>query len=102
MPEPKKYAGGCHCGKVRFEAVVDLSRVVECNCSFCSRRAPALTFAPPDQFKLLSGEGSLTDYQFREHHRHHFFCSSCGLGALRQGAQPGGREMYAVNVRRLD
>ena len=102
MPQAQKYLGGCHCGKVRYEATADLSRVVECNCSFCSKRAHALTFVPPEQFKLLSGEAALTDYQFGEHNRHHFFCSTCGIGPFGRGTQPDGRQMIAVNVRCLD
>ncbi|HWL89462.1 MAG TPA: hypothetical protein VNO21_26845 [Polyangiaceae bacterium] len=38
MSERKTYRGRCHCGKVHFEVTTDLGRVVECNCSHCSRK----------------------------------------------------------------
>jgi hypothetical protein len=102
MAEVKTYVGGCHCGRVRYEVTADVSQVWECNCSFCSRRAHLLKFVMPDEFKLLSGEAGLTDYQFREHNRHHYFCSACGIGAFNKGVQPDGRLMIGVNVRCLD
>ena len=29
----KRYRGGCHCGRVRFEVTSNLSQVVACNCT---------------------------------------------------------------------
>ena len=40
MTETKTYSGGCHCGRVRYKAEVDLSRVMSCNCSICRKRKP--------------------------------------------------------------
>ncbi len=102
MPEAKKHTGGCHCGKVRYEVTTDLATVIQCNCSICSKRAHLLTFVPKDQFKAISGEGSLTDYQFNKHHIHHLFCSACGVGSYATGTNPEGKAMVAINVRCLD
>ncbi len=30
--------GGCHCGRVRFRAGVDLERLSHCSCSICTRK----------------------------------------------------------------
>ena len=102
MAETKTYAGGCHCGKVRFEVKTDVSRVLACNCSICSKAGWLLAFAPVEQFTLLSGEDVLSDYQFGKKRAHHLFCAGCGVRSFSRGKAPDGREMYAVNVRCLD
>ena len=102
MAEMKTYTGGCHCGKARYEASTDLEMVVNCNCSICEKRGLLLTFVPPEQFKLLSGEGELKDYQFNKKVIHHFFCPDCGVESFAHGKGPDGKAMYAVNVRCLD
>ena len=33
----KTYAGGCRCGKVRYEAQADIGEVIMCNCSRCRK-----------------------------------------------------------------
>ena len=102
MGEMKTYTGGCHCGKVRYEVTSDLSYVMDCNCSICSRKGHVLTFVPASQFTLLSGENAVTDYQFNKHVIHHTFCSTCGISSFASGKRPDGTEMRAINVRCLD
>jgi len=102
MADMKTYTGSCHCGSVRFEASTDLNKVLQCNCSICSRAGYLLTFVPPEQFKLLQGEEQLKDYQFNKKRIHHLFCSNCGVHSFGQGTGPGGKQMYAVNVRCLE
>jgi len=102
MSEPKRYQGGCHCGKVRYEATTDLARVIECNCSHCSRKGLLLSFVTPDAFTLLAGDGELTEYQFNKHVIHHVFCKTCGIQSFATGAKPDGSRMYMVNVRCLE
>jgi hypothetical protein len=94
--------GGCHCGKVRFEATVDLDRTVTCNCSICEKRGSILSATTKDKFKLLSGEKDLTDYKFNRHVVNHMFCSTCGILPFAQGKKPDGAEMVMVNVRCID
>ena len=102
MAETKTYTGGCHCGKVRFEVKTDLSRVIACNCSICTKAGWLLAYAPAEQFTLLSGGDELSDYQFGRKRVHHPFCPACGVRSFSRGAGPGGREMCAINVRCLD
>ncbi|WNG39794.1 GFA family protein [Archangium minus] len=103
MAEQKKYTGGCHCGKVRFEATTDLSSVIECNCSICTKRGLLLSFVPSEQFAFVAGnEAALKDYQFNKKVVHHLFCPDCGIESFGTGQTPDGRKMYAVNVRCLD
>jgi hypothetical protein len=98
----KKYSGGCHCGKVRYEVTTDLMSVISCNCSICSKRGWLLTFVPKDAFTLVSGEDEVTDYQFNKHLIHHLFCTTCGTASYAVGSDPAGNEMIAINVRCLD
>lgn len=102
MPESKAYQGGCHCGRVRFEATTDLAMIGQCNCSICAKRGALWAFVKTPQFKLLQGKDALTDYQFAKKKIHHLFCESCGIGSFSQGLAPNGEETYAVNVRCLD
>jgi hypothetical protein len=97
------YKGGCHCGKVRYEVKLDLSKpVISCNCSMCGRSGTLLTFVPADQFTLESGDDVLTDYQFNKHVIHHLFCRVCGIKAFARGTGRDGAPTVAVNTRCLD
>lgn len=96
------HQGGCHCGKVRYEVEMELKKAISCNCSICSKRGSLLDFVPASNFKLLSGENSLTDYQFNKKAIHHLFCSTCGILSFGRGALPDGTQMVAINVRCLD
>lgn len=98
------HLGGCQCGKVRYEVALDLDQpVISCNCSRCGRLGSLLSFAPANEFKLISGEGDMTEYQFNKHAIHHLFCATCGIQSFARGVNPkNGAEMAAVNVRCLD
>jgi hypothetical protein len=102
MAQTKNHAGGCHCGRVRYEVETDLATVISCNCSICSKKGLILTFVPKDKFRLLSGEDGLTDYQFNKHVIHHLTCATCGVQPFSRGRAPDGAEMVAINVRCLD
>lgn len=103
MGEAKTYAGGCQCGAVRYQVTLDLDKpVISCNCSMCGRAGTLLTFVPADQFKLLSGEDSLTDRQFNKHVIHHLFCRVCGIKSFARGKGRDGGPTVAINARCLD
>lgn len=96
------YTGQCHCGNVKFEVEMTIETLVACNCSICKRKGHLLAFAPESNFKLLSGEASLKDYQFGKKSIHHYFCSNCGVGCFGAGTSPDGSKSRAINVRCLD
>jgi len=98
----KQYSGGCQCGAVRYDVTVDLDNTITCNCSRCGKLGSILAFAPPDAFKLQSGEGELTDYQFNTKAIHHLFCKVCGIQSFARGTTPDGTSMIAINARCLD
>ena len=55
----KTYSGGCHCGKLRFEADLNIAAgTVKCNCSGCTKARSWLIFVTADRFRLLAGRES--------------------------------------------
>ncbi len=74
-----RYQGGCHCGAVAFEVEGELSEVIECNCSICTRKAYLHWIVPPQSFRLLSGAHDLVTYTFNSGVARHFFCARCGV-----------------------
>jgi hypothetical protein len=98
----KTYRGGCHCGRVRYEVTSALTPVISCNCSHCQPKGLLLTFVPASRFRLLSGEGEMTLYQFNKKVIQHFFCRTCGVESFARGTGPDGTPMASINVRCLD
>lgn len=99
----KTYHGSCHCGAVRFEADIDLAQgTFRCNCSICFKTRAWLAAAPAADFRLLSGEAQLRDYQFGRKVIHHRFCAQCGVRSYSQGLDPQGNRVFAVRVNCLD
>ena len=99
----KTYPGSCHCGAVRFEADTDLAAgTFRCNCSICFKSRAWLAAVPAADFRLLSGEANLRDYQFAKKSIHHCFCVTCGVRPFSHGQDPKGNKSYAVRVNCLD
>lgn len=94
------YHGSCHCGAVRFEADVDLSRLVRCNCSICAKKGGIFVQVPDDRFRVTQGRDDVTLYQFNKKIAEHYFCRHCGIHTF--GRPRSAPEMNLVNVRCLD
>jgi hypothetical protein len=95
------HTGGCHCGRVRFEveAPADLE-VLECNCSMCQKVGFLHLLIPRANFRLVSGQESLTNYQFNTGQARHLFCKVCGVKSFYvPRSHPND---YSVNARCLD
>ena len=94
------YDGSCHCGAVRFEIDGPIERVVQCNCSICSKKGALHHAVEPTQFRLICGQDQLGTYRFGSGEAKHHFCVVCGIHVF---ARPrGAPELYSVNVRALD
>lgn len=92
--------GGCHCGAVRFQVLIDRNLVYDCNCSICRKKGFLHLIVPEANFTLLQGQDNLTSYRFNTKIANHTFCSTCGIhGFYRPRSHP---EMIDVNVRTLD
>ena len=101
MTEMIRHTGGCHCGRVRFEAQAPAHiDVMDCDCSMCSRSGFLHLIVPKSRFQLLSGEEALTTYQFNTDTAKHLFCSTCGVKSFYvPRSHPEG---FSVNARCLD
>ncbi len=75
----KRYLGSCHCGAVHFEIETDFPELTMCDCSICRRKNALMVKVHESQFALLTGEGSLTEYQFHTRTARHYFCRVCGI-----------------------
>ena len=74
-----EYIGSCHCKSVKFNLQTDLSKVVQCNCSFCKRRNAKMTLEKKEAIEILEGKENLTLYQFNTNLAKHHFCKNCGI-----------------------
>jgi len=78
-----KVDGGCHCGKIAYQAEVDPNTVRICHCTDCQTLTGsayrANISAPAESFLLLKGEPKIyiktADSGAK---RAHAFCSNCG------------------------
>lgn len=96
-----RHAGGCHCGRVRFEVdaptVLDL---LDCNCSMCARSGYLHLIVTKEQFRLLAGADDLVEYRFGTGTARHLFCRHCGVKSFYvPRSHPDG---FSVNARCLD
>jgi len=73
------YHGGCHCGRVAFEASGTIEDLEECNCSICGKKGFLHLIVPPEAFELMSGKDALTTYRFNTGVAQHTFCTTCGI-----------------------
>jgi len=87
---------------VKFEVEGELTQVMDCNCSICSRKGALMWFVPRDKFKLLTPEEDLATYTFNKHVIKHRFCPNCGIHPFGEGSDPAGMKIAAVNVRCLE
>ena len=76
------HRGGCHCGRVAFEAVGEIERVSQCNCSICSKKGYLHWIIPRDRFRLLTPESALATYRFNTGVAQHHFCPVCGIASF--------------------
>lgn len=103
MSEPSlvTHRGGCHCGRVRFEALAAAKvEVSECNCSMCSKAGYLHLVVRAEHFKLLTGSDVLSTYSFNTGTAKHLFCSVCGIKSFYvPRSHPDG---FSINARCLD
>jgi hypothetical protein len=61
----KTYSGSCHCGAVRYEAEIDLSKgTTRCNCSICAKARSWFVVVRPDHFRLTAGAPEQIEHEW--------------------------------------
>jgi hypothetical protein len=96
----RTYAGTCQCGRVRYEAQIDLSAPdVERQLRIENRTALIKSSA----FRLVSGAADLEDTQFGMLVGHNQVCRHCGIRPFGKGRlRSFGGDFYAINLATLD
>lgn len=93
--------GGCHCGAITFEIYVDHDIIAEeCNCSICRMTGFTHLIVPKSRFRLLTGEGQLTEYTFNTGVAKHLFCRVCGVKSFY--VPRSNSDGYSANLRCMD
>lgn len=102
MKEPAaiEYNGECHCGAVKFKFESVITELTTCDCSICIRKNALMLKVHESEFKLITGENNLTEYQFHTKTARHYFCRTCGIYPFhRKRVTP---EFYGINVHCLN
>jgi hypothetical protein len=78
-----KIDGGCHCGHIRYEAVVDPAKVAICHCTDCQTLSGSayrtVVPAPAGEFRLLAGKPKVYVKTAESgNKRQQTFCPECG------------------------
>lgn len=95
-----QYAGSCHCGNVRFTAVVDLDDSYVVDCSICSRKGSIANRVMEGDFTLETPMNFLGVYTFNTGIAKHYFCKNCGVHVFHNPRSAP--EIWSVNVRCLE
>ncbi len=100
---PNLHTGGCHCGAVRYQVMIDASQGSRCNCSICNKVSQLGGLVKPDAFRLLSGDDSITKYAFGQSVSHRSFCKRCGVHCFGAGhLEVLGGDFVSININTLD
>ena len=103
-----RITGGCHCGKINYEAVIDLDRVVICHCTDCQSLSGSafrtVAFSEKDAFSFLTGEPRIyVKTGDSGNKREQTFCSNCGSPlystSVGEGPKQYGIRLGTVNQR---
>lgn len=99
------YTGSCQCGRVQFEATIDLETQLQKREGRAALGGGLSHFVliRPQAFKLLSGEDDLADTQFGTVLSLNRFCRYCGVRLFGVGhlARLGG-DFCAVSLAAID
>jgi len=96
-----KIDGGCHCGRIRYEAEIEADRVIICHCTDCQTLSGSafrvVVQTIPGKFWLISGEPKIyTKVAESGAAREQGFCPECGTPIF---SRPVGGHTVALGLR---
>lgn len=96
------YEGGCHCGTLRVQVTKSepISRLIDCNCSICTKKGVLHAAAEDSEFSVLKGADKAVTYRFGSGAAQHNYCPDCGIHVF--GHPRNSPDRYSVNARCLD
>jgi hypothetical protein len=101
----KLFHGSCHCGNIKFEASMDLTKgTTKCNCTFCRKNyfwwSSQLLL---DDLKITEGQESIAEYTNNRKEGYCVFCKNCGTILFRKTEKSDWSvEGYSVKMSSFD
>jgi hypothetical protein len=100
------YAGGCHCGNVRFalDTALRLDQLPlrACQCSFCRRHGAVSTSDPQGRVRFeIRDPARVIRYRFGLRTADFLICNACGIYVAAE-IRDGARAWAIVNANTLD
>ena len=98
--------GGCHCGKITYEAKLDLDNVVICHCTDCQSLSGSafrtVAMSEKGAFKFLSGDPKrYVKTGDSGNKREQAFCSDCGSPIYSSSVGDGAKQ-YGIRLGTVD
>lgn len=101
----RTYQGSCHCGRVKFEAALDLADgTSKCNCTSCWKWRWWSARCSLEGFRSISGESELVWYWKGSPTGRGGFCKHCGIKpyVFVEKTEWNPTEYVSINVATLD
>lgn len=97
-----KITGGCHCGKITFEAEIDPDNVIICHCTDCQSLSGSafrtVALSKKDAFTFLTGEPTLyIKTGDSGNKREQTFCPECG-SPIYSASAGDGPKYYGIRL----
>ena len=70
------YEGRCYCNNVRFTVSMEPTRLIDCNCSICTKKGILHMPVEDAELSVDAGEADLSLYQFVSDTARHCFAST--------------------------
>jgi hypothetical protein len=74
----KLFHGSCHCGKIKFQANIDLTQeTIKCNCTFCRKNSYWGIKVKNEDFEILEGQDYFSKTSSDPNIGEYIFCKHC-------------------------